>query len=155
MDDSIELRSEPMRRIVGKMPPALICYGIFALIGITGILFVLAYTLKFPSPSVLEGTILNEREIILYTSDRKDLEKVKAGAGFVLLNGGDRIYQGRLEEDATAVSVENGHYKIRIACLLPRQISQGGVCYLYSLGDRVTLEFKGEDIRLFHLLFQW
>ena len=40
MDDSIELRSEPMRRIVGKMPPALICYGIFALIGITGILFV-------------------------------------------------------------------------------------------------------------------
>lgn len=155
MDDSIELRSEPMRRIVGKMPPALIRYGIFALIGITGILFVLAYTLKFPSPSVLEGTILNEREIILYTSDKKDLEKVKAGAGFVLLNGGDRIYQGRLEEDATAVSVENGRYKIRIACLLPRQISQGGISYLYALGDRVILEFKGEDIRLLHLLFQW
>jgi len=152
---SVELMSEPVRQIVGKMPSALVRYGIFVLMGITIFLFVLAYTLKFPSPFVLSGIVGEKGEVVLSVSDKKRLDDLRIGALFSLLNTeGEQIYRSHLENETVDVYMRNGVYKVRIEGLIPCLVVHEGVRYLYEQGDRVMLRFEGKEIRLWNLFFQ-
>lgn len=61
----IELRHEPMRQIVGKMPSALMRYGIFVLIGIVLLLVALAFFIELPDTAGLTKNGENLRLIDL------------------------------------------------------------------------------------------
>lgn len=153
MEGDIEVKSESVLKIVGKIPPFFVQYGIFLLTGITIFIFFLSYILKFPASFTLSGTLLDNNEIILYVSDKKILNELQSGTHFTLINGGKNIYKGKIGEIKTNECVKN-MYKVRINCFIPQHIFYKNKEYLYKPGNQITLSFEGKDIKLFDLLFK-
>lgn len=95
-DKPIELKNSPVCRVVGKIPPALVRYGIFLLVGITIALILILDMLKFPTSFRVEGRIMVNNEIELFVSDKTKLDEIQAGRRFALIYGNECIYHGFL-----------------------------------------------------------
>ena len=131
--DNIELRSEKVRNVIGKVPPRLVSLGTVVITIIVLALAVVFYKIPYPISIEANGEVINQRTIQVFVPYKYLYLFNEQRTAHVSFEGYDNIsYQFDVTSHSTKlVHKEDGNYFVAIATINTQGNSRKSVLQKY------------------------
>ena len=143
--DNIELRSEKVRNVIGKVPPRLVSLGTVVITIIVLALAVAFYKTPYPISIEANGEVINQRTIQMFVPYKYLYLFNEQRTAHVSFEGYDNIsYQFDVTSHSTKlVHKEDGNYFVAIATINTQGNSRKSVLQKYMKADiRIIISNK-------------
>ncbi len=143
--DNIELRSEKVRNVIGKVPPRLVSLGTVIITIIVLALAVAFYKTPYPISIEANGEVINQRTIQVFVPYKYLYLFNEQRTAHVSFEGYDNIsYQFDVTSHSTKlVHKEDGNYFVAIATINTQGNSRTSVLQKYMKADiRIIISNK-------------
>jgi hypothetical protein len=143
--DNIELRSEKVRNVIGKVPPRLVSLGTVIITIIVLALAVAFYKTPYPISIEANGEVINQRTIEVFVPYKYLYLFNEQRTAHVSFEGYDNIsYQFDVTSHSTKlVHKEDGNYFVAIATINTQGNSRKSVLQKYMKADiRIIISNK-------------
>lgn len=143
--DNIELRSEKVRNVIGKVPPRLVSLGTVIITIIVLALAVAFYKTPYPISIEANGEVINQRTIQVFVPYKYLYLFNEQRTAHVSFEGYDNIsYQFDVTSHSTMlVHKEDGNYFVAIATINTQGNSRKSVLQKYMKADiRIIISNK-------------
>lgn len=143
--DNIELRSEKVRNVIGKVPPRLVSLGTVIITIIVLALAVAFYKIPYPISIEANGEVINQRTIQVFVPYKYLYLFNEQRTAHVSFEGYDNIsYQFDVTSHSTKlVHKEDGNYFVAIATINTQGNSRKSVLQKYMKADiRIIISNK-------------
>ena len=143
--DNIELRSEKVRNVIGKVPPRLVSLGTVIITIIVLALAVAFYKTPYPISIEANGEVINQRTIQMFVPYKYLYLFNEQRTAHVSFEGYDNIsYQFDVTSHSTKlVHKEDGNYFVAIATINTQGNSRKSVLQQYMKADiRIIISNK-------------
>ncbi len=143
--DNIELRSEKVRNVIGKVPPRLVSLGTVIITIIVLALAVASYKTPYPISIEANGEVINQRTIQVFVPYKYLYLFNEQRTAHVSFEGYDNIsYQFDVTSHSTKlVHKEDGNYFVAIATINTQGNSRKSVLQKYMKADiRIIISNK-------------
>ncbi len=143
--DNIELRSEKVRNVIGKVPPRLVSLGTVIITIIVLALAVAFYKTPYPISIEANGEVINQRTIQMFVPYKYLYLFNEQRTAHVSFEGYDNIsYQFDVTSHSTKlVHKEDGNYFVAIATINTQGNSRKSVLQKYMKADiRIIISNK-------------
>jgi hypothetical protein len=143
--DNIELRSEKVRNVIGKVPPRLVSLGTVIITIIVLALAVAFYKTPYPISIEANGEVINQRTIQVFVPYKYLYLFNEQRTAHVSFEGYDNIsYQFDVTSHSTKlVHKEDGNYFVAIATINTQGNSRKSVLQKYMKADiRIIISNK-------------
>lgn len=146
MDENVEVRSEHLQHVIGKMPSYLVRYGALVILLVVAVLFTMGSWIKYPTVFTSEGRRVDGHTITLFASEPSSLRELRAGMPVKLESNGVVIYQLLVREVASPMDGGERGWSMDIrVSLLPDTVRLGDCTYLFTTGTPLTLRWEGRS----------
>lgn len=146
MDENIEIQSERMQHVIGKMPSSLIRYGALVILFVLGVLLVMGSWIKYPTVFTLQGRLVDRHTITLFASESSSLQEVREGMSMKLESNGVVISQVVVQEMMSLVDMDEQGWSLNIrVSQLPDTVHLGDYTYVFTTGTPLTLKWEGRS----------
>ena len=135
--DNIELRSEKVRNVIGKVPPRLVCLGTVIITIIVLALAVAFYKIPYPISIEANGEVVNHRAVQVFVPYKYLYLFKEPRTAHVSFEGYDNIsYQFDVTSHSTKlVHKEDGNYFVATATINTQGNSRKSVLQKYMKAD--------------------
>ena len=135
--DNIELRSEKVRNVIGKVPPRLVCLGTVIITIIVLALAVAFYKIPYPISIEANGEVINQRTMQVFVPYKYLYLFDEPRTAHVSFEGYDNIsYQFDVISHSTKlVHKEDGNYFVATATINTQGNSRKSVLQKYMKAD--------------------
>ncbi|MBN2943606.1 MAG: hypothetical protein JTJ18_16570, partial [Streptococcus sp.] len=116
-DDNIELRSEKVRNVIGKVPPRLVSLGTIVITIIVLALAVAFYKIPYPISIEANGEVINQRTVQVFVPYKYLYLFDKPRTAYVSFEGNDNASCNCniISHNAKLIHREDGNYFMAIA----------------------------------------